>query len=158
MQAPDPIETVLARLMPPGLSRDSQSAIDAMLDELGGTPAAAAPAGLRASYPLKLIAGGGIAAAIGALCAWVPMMQRDAAPKSVLQPPAPTPGLVLLSETDRVESMAEVGWQEDPTGAALRTLRLNVVEQNSVKDEESGMVVEILEPRQEILLVPVRSF
>jgi hypothetical protein len=40
----------------------------------------------------------------------------------------------------------------------MRALRLNAVEENNVRDEESGMVVRISEAREEILLMPISAF
>jgi hypothetical protein len=159
MQAPDPIETVLARLMPPALSHERQLELEEMFDELAGPQPATAIPLRRPSYPVRLICGGGIAAAIGALFALVPMMRTETQPRSMAVVPQPAPsGLVLLSESNRVESMTEEGWQEDASGATMRAMRLHVVEENSVRDQESGMKVEISEPRQEILLLPIDSF
>ena len=64
------------------------------------------------------------------------------------------PGFVLVSESDRIESMTDEGWQEDLDGSAMHALRLVAVEENNVRDEESGMVVRISEPREEILYTP----
>jgi hypothetical protein len=67
-------------------------------------------------------------------------------------------GLVLVGESDRIESMTDEGWQEESDGSAMRTLRLNVVEENSLLDEETGIVMQVSEPREEILLMPVSTF
>jgi len=64
----------------------------------------------------------------------------------------------LISGSDRVESMTDEGWQESQDGSAMRALRLNAVEERSVRDQESGIVVKISEPREEILLIPISSF
>lgn len=160
MQAPDSVEVILARLMPPGLSENFQADLDEMISGLAGPDAVGAMPRKRSSYPLRLIAGGGIAAAIGALCALVPMIQGNSGstPTAAILPPPAAPGLVLLGESNRVESITEEGWKDGSSGAAIRATRLNVVEQNSVRDEKSGMVVEIVEPREEILLTPIDSF
>ena len=54
--------------------------------------------------------------------------------------------------------MTDEGWQEDADGLAMHTLRLKAIEENEVRDERSGMVVLISEPREEILLIPVNAF
>lgn len=157
MQAPDPIETVLARLMPPALSQDCQDDLDAMIDDLGGTGMAARISTVRRTA--RWVMGGGIAAGIGALCAVFPFSSEEAAPRTAAVPTVDPPsGLVLLSASDRVESMTDEGWSEDSSGAALRAVRLNVIEENQLRDEESGMRVRISEPREEMLFVPVREF
>ncbi len=158
MQAPDPIETVLARLMPPALSQNCQDGLDSMIDDLAG-PDTAPPRVSAIRRTARWVLGGGIAAGIGALVAVFPFSNNQAVPQraavSVVDPPS---GLVLLSASDRVESMIDEGWREDASGAALRAVRLNVVEENQVRDEESGMKVRISEPREEVLLVPIREF
>jgi hypothetical protein len=66
--------------------------------------------------------------------------------------------LVLISESAWIDSMTDEGWQENPDGSAMRALRLNAVEENNVRDEESGMEVLISEAREEILLMPISAF
>lgn len=155
MQAPDPIETILARLMPPALSQDAQLELDAMIDELAG-PEAENVVGISSGrWLVRTVIGGGIAAALGAMFAISPM--NSASRAAVLPMPA-TSGLVLISESDRIESITDEGWQENPDGSAVRALRLNAVEENNVRDEETGMVVRISEAREEILLTPISAF
>ncbi len=158
MQAPDPIETVLARLMPPALSQDCQNELEVMLSDLAGPETAASPISMIRRTG-RWVLGGGIAAGIGALVAVSPFSGKNPAPRTAAVPEVDPPsGLVLLSASDRVESITDEGWREDANGAALRALRLNVMEENQVRDEESGMRVRISEPREEMLLVPIREF
>ena len=159
MQAPDSIETIMARLMPPALSQDCQFEIEAMIDDLAGAELANVTEISSGRWLVRCVIGGGIAAAIGALIAVVPMIQGSPEAQVVVHQPArESSGFVLVSESDRIESMTDEGWQEDPDGSALHALRLNAIEENSVRDEESGMVVQISEPREEILLMPISAF
>jgi hypothetical protein len=156
MQAPDPIETILARLMPPALSQDAQFEIDAMIDELAG-PEAENVVGISSGrWLVRTVVGGGIAAALGAMFAIFPMNSPSRV-STVLPMPAVSE-LVLISESDRIDSMTDEGWQENPDGFAMRALRLNAVEENNVRDEETGMDVLISEAREEILLMPISAF
>ena len=156
MQAPDPIETILARLMPPALSQDAQFEMDAMIDELAG-PEAENVVGISSGrWLVRAVIGGGIAAAVGAMFA-IFSLSSGSRVAAVLPMPAAS-GLVLISESDRIESMTDEGWQENPDGLAMRAVRLNAVEENNVRDEESGMVVLISEAREEILLMPISAF
>jgi hypothetical protein len=158
MQAPDPIETILARLMPPALSEGCAADLGEMLDELaGGETAVAVPP--RKPSPWRWAAAGGIAAGVGALVAIFPLHPKAGAPgKSAQTAPDPSAGLVLISESDRIEAISDDGWREDAQGAAMRSIRLHYVEENKVRDKESGMIMRITEPREEVLLVPVDSF
>ena len=149
MQAPDPIEAVLARLMPPALSQQGQVEIEAMIGELAGPENSRGP-----SWFIRCAIGGGIAAAIGALIAVFPT-EPTARPSAVAEADR---GYSLVSGSDRIESMTDEGWQEDADGLAMHTLRLKAIEENQVRDEGSGMVVLISEPREEILLIPVNAF
>lgn len=157
MQAPDPIETILARLMPPALSQDCQSELDAMIDELAGT-------GNENVVPIssghgwrRWVAGSGIAAAFAGLIAVYPFIQHTPVTEAVVTTRAPS-GFVLLSESERIESMVDEGWKEDSEGSAMHAVRLSAVEENKVRDLDSGMIVQISEPREEILYTPISAF
>ena len=63
MQAPDPVEVVLARLMPPALRQDCQNELEAMIDELAGPEVI--PDNASKGWLVRCVIGGGIAAAIG---------------------------------------------------------------------------------------------
>ncbi len=155
MQAPDPVETILARLMPPALSQDCQHEIEALIDDLAG-PETENAAGISSGrWLVRSLTGGGIAAAVALGFAVFPLIHDRAEP--LVQVKAPS-GFVLVSESDRIQSMTDEGWQEEPDGSTVRALRFNAIEENSVRDEESGMVVQISEPREEILLMPISAF
>jgi hypothetical protein len=154
MQVPDPIETILARLMPSALSQDGQSEIAAMIDDLAGPEVVRISSSQR---PGRWMIGGGIAAALAGSLAALPLIQSVSKSQSTAALEGPL-GIVLVSESDRIESMTDEGWQESADGSAMHALRLSAVEENSVRDEESGMVVQISEPREEIFLAPISNF
>lgn len=159
MQAPDPIETILARLMPPAMSQAAQEDIDAMLDDLAGTAVENVVSHPSSNWFVRSLIGGGIAAAIGAMIAIFPLAPEMPESRMAISPPAyPSSGLVLISGSDRVESMTDEGWQESVDGSVMHALRLKAVEENSVRDEETGIILKISEPREEILLTPISSF
>ncbi len=154
MQAPDPIEIILARLMPSAMSQDGESEIGAMIDDLAGPEIV----GISSSPWLsRWIISGGMAAVFAGLLAALPVIQSTSRGQSVAALTAPL-GIVLVSMSDRIESMTDEGWQESSDGSAMHALRLSAVEENSVRDEETGMVVQISEPREEILLTPISAF
>jgi hypothetical protein len=160
MHKPDPIETVLARLMPPALSETGQHKIESMLDALAGNPAQAVPAKpSRLAWNRRILAGG--IAAAGAAAALIFPLATPPSPTSwaVIAPASTTPaGMILMGESDRIESMTDEGWQEDSDGSTMRAMRLNVVGENSLLDEETGIVMQVSEPREELLLMPVSTF
>lgn len=149
MQAPDPIETILSRLMPPALSERRQADIEEMLDGLVGPTSQEVATISSAKWVARSLAGGGIAAAIGAMCAVFPLTEKSDTKSAA--------GLVFLGESERIESVTDEGWREDSEGSAMHAVRLKSVQRNSVRDEQSGMVMQICEPREEILMVPASS-
>lgn len=157
MQAPDPIESILARLMPTALSQDGQLEIDAMLDELAGAEQEAVIPMSAGKWRTRTVIGGGIAAAVAGLLALAPMIGGFTGSHSV-KVVERLPEFLLMSESDRVESMTDEGWWEESDGSAMHALRLVAVEENQVKDTESGLVVMISETREEILYSPISAF
>ena len=160
MPAPDPIETALARLMPPALSQAGQRAIDAMLDELAATlPEQEAQLPVKPRWVRWLALPLGIAAALGALVLLGPQSARVSPPLAVARPAGVVEsGLVLVGESDRIEAMSDEGWLADPEGDAMQAVRVRVVEANTLRDEETGIVVQVSDPREEVILMPVTVF
>ncbi|MEX1114964.1 MAG: hypothetical protein WEB53_06925 [Akkermansiaceae bacterium] len=154
----DAIEAALTRLMPPALSQNCQLEIDAMLDDLAGSEIqgiAEIPAPQRNRWVLAA----GIAAAVAGLLAVFPSIGGPALAPLVSAPLVEKArGLVLIGESDRIESMTDEGWQEDSYGSAMHAVRLNVVEENSLRDLETGIVMQISEPREELLMMPITAF
>lgn len=147
----DAVEAALGRLMPPALRQDFQADLDEMIDEL----AAGSPARPH-SWSSRWLVTGGIAAAVAGLCAIFSVFQPSAL-VAVLPRELPL-GVVLVSQSGRIESMTDEGWQEDADGYAMHAVRLNVIEENEVRDEETGMLVQISQPREELLLSPISAF
>lgn len=146
------VETILSRLMPPALSKDGQHGIESMLDELAGLPGTTKRTRTRRHFPFII---GGMAAALAAA---ILIFQMTTPPPWVTAAADAPPGFVLVGESDRVESMTDEGWHEEPDGATMRAIRLSVVEENSLFDEETGIVMQVSEPREELLLMPVNAF
>jgi len=149
------VEAILARLMPTALSGERQAEIETMIDDLAAmttTPLATRPWWKRWGMSGAIAAAGTAAALI---------FQGGPLPRQVGTGPSfamELPGLVLVSERNRVESMNDEGWIEDFDGSAMKAMRLNVVEENTLRDEETGIVMSISEPREEVLLMPVSTF
>jgi len=146
------VETILSRLMPPALSEDGQHEIESMLDELAGVPAVDKRPTSHRHFPFIV---GGMAASIAAA---VLIFQMATPPPRVIAALDNPPGFLLVGESDRVESMTDEGWHEEKDGTTMRAMRLSVVEENSLFDEETGIVMQVTEPREELLLMPVSAF
>ncbi|MEI7929198.1 MAG: hypothetical protein WCH40_11660 [Verrucomicrobiales bacterium] len=156
MQAPDPIESALARLMPIAMSASGQRSIEEMLDEL-----AAGSKVVRVRDWRRLLVGLGIAAAVAALVTLPGLLQNGAEIVSSPQVRADVASLGrvhLVEQSERVESMSDEGWVADSDGAAMQAVRLRMVSEDTVRDEETGYMVKVSEPRNEILLMPVTAF
>jgi hypothetical protein len=158
MHKPDQIEGILARLMPAAMSDEGQRGIETLLDELEAeSPCKASATGSRAFANPRRWLIGGIAAALAGVAALIPDWNSTppvvAAPERTLPP-----GFVLLSESDRIESSFDEGWVENSDGSAMHALRLSVVGENSIRDQETGIVIQVSEPREEFLLMPVSAF
>lgn len=159
MQTPEhPVEAILARLMPSALSDGAVRDMEAMFDELAGTPAEeiVEMKPQTRPWPLKWIAGG--IAAAGVAAALVFPAKPAASPVAAQSPGAAPAELVLVGGSERIESTEDEGWVENSDGSAMQALRLSVVEENRFVDRETGIEMMISEPREELLLMPVSAF
>jgi hypothetical protein len=127
-----------------------------MIDDLAGPEVENVVPVSPVNWFVRTMVGGGIAAAVAGILALAPMIDGFSLPQVAAVSEA-APGFVLVSETDRIESMTDEGWQEQD-GSAMHALRLTAVEENNVRDVESGMMVRISEPREEILYTPITAF
>jgi hypothetical protein len=165
MQAPDPIEAALARLMPVAFSDSGLRAIEESLDELADLNEAlpaqqttTLPGPTAAPRKLRFLIPSTIAASIAALLALLPGSGPTTRENTATEAPATSPGLILVSESERIESMTDEGWLSDPDGSAMQAVRIRTIGENQLRDEETGIEFRVTEPREEILLMPVSSF
>lgn len=163
MNKPEPnfeeMEKALLRLMPVAMEEEAQERMEAMLDGLAGDSKV-----VRSDFrkPSRWLAGTGIAAALG-LGVYLSIPRQNSPVESVKSVPVAAqsdlpPELVFLSETDRVEGMSDEGLYIDTGGSAVRKVRIRVVVESQVRDEETGIVVMLTEPREEMYMVPVSTF
>ena len=155
MRKPEPfseIEEALKRLMPVGLSEGARTEVESQLDELCGDAELVNP--VVAKFP-KWRALGGIAAAL--LLGLVIFHGGNDGSQAPVAAAAES-DFVLLNGADRVEGMSDEGLFVDSGGSAMRKLKVRVVEESKVRDKESGIVVTLSEPREEMYLVPVSTF
>jgi len=154
MQAPDSIERALSRLMPVGLSETGQQSIEEMLDRLIGEE----PVSKSRHQTIKIIA---LIGSLGIAAAAVLMISTPVSTLAIFseKPKEVTKQqLSLVGETGRVENMTDEGWVSDLDGGTMEAVRFRVVEENTLRDEETGIVVQVSEPREELLLFPVTAF
>jgi len=153
------MEKALLRLMPVAMEEEAQERMEAMLDELAGDSKVVRSDFRKTS---RWLAGMGIAAALG-LGVYLSIPRQNSPVESVKSVPVSTqsdlpPELVFLSETDRVEGMSDEGLYIDTGGSAVRKVRIRVIEESQIRDEETGFVVMLTEPREEMYMVPVSNF
>lgn len=155
MQAPDPIEAALARLMPSAMSAPGQRSIEDMLDGL-----AAESKVVRTRNWKRPLTGLGIAAAVAAAATLPGLFKTgvEIASSPQVRADVASLGVYLVEKSERVESMSDEGWVADPDGSAMQAVRLRMVSEDVVRDEETGYTMTISEPREEVLLMPVSDF
>jgi hypothetical protein len=162
MRPVERVEKSLERLIPVALSLRATEDIERMLDELaaGGKVAALPPvARLRLK---RWHRGFGIAAALVAgilvsLWAWPERLTSERLAGKVRAGRA-ADSFELLREENRVESAVDEGITDDDGGGVHRLLRYRVVGESVVRNEATGAVVRVVEPREEVLLVPITAF
>ena len=153
------LENALLRLMPAAVSSDAQERMDTMLDDLAGDSKIARFDFRKVSWSLGAA---GIAAAVAVTAYFsipnfpAPQIARDSIPVS--EPQEIPHELVFLSEADRVEGVSDDGLFVDSGGSAVRKVRIRVVEESQIRDEETGIIVMLTEPREEMYMVPVNTF
>lgn len=152
MRETDPIEAALARLMPVALSEAGERSIHATLDEL----AADLPGNRHA--PKRWAIGVGIAAAaVLAALVFARPSHRPSTPPLVSVEEFASP-VEWVANSDRIESLQDEGRISGVEGDALQAVSLRVVEENTLRDRETGYTFNISEPRDELVLMPVTSF
>jgi hypothetical protein len=151
------VEEGLARLMPVAFSEEGQRSMDAMFDELFGAEEVAEIVPVRKKTPVRKIAAPvGIAAAAAMIIGLnFPQQAKLPVPLAAVENGQ---GMELMGESGRIEKMTDEGWVSDPQGGAMQAVRVQVVEENTLRDDETGIVVHVSEPREELLLFPVNAF
>jgi hypothetical protein len=149
------IEAALARLMPTALSQGAQLDIEEMIDELAGP---------ESKKVVKLISklgtkywqiGGGIAAAIAALCALFPIANRSSGLNDIA---VSAPKQVLLSKSDCVKASTNEGRRESSDGSVVQEFGVDNVSVSSMLDIPSGMEIHFNEMSCATLIVPVSRY
>lgn len=165
---PDDLTTLESKLrrglMPVALSDSATDAIHAMLDELSGTDVIAAgvpfPA-VEKTAPWRAAAA--VLAGLLAISAWfAPSFLDSSTPRTAsdttLDLEDAAQNMQLVDESTHLAWVEDEGWLADPDGGALHAVRVRVVEENRLLDEETGIIVHVASPREEMLLMPVSTF
>ena len=160
MSKPEDVEVILARLMPVALSERSGMEMEETIDQLvlegGFEISAVRPAPVRWPW----VAGIAAALVLAVSGIWKP----DAAPSAQVADVLPSTEsvesaeVVRISQTDTLQSVVQEGWHDDVGGKPHQALRLHMLAQQQIRDEETGIVMTVSEPREEVLLVPVHTF
>ena len=156
MESPEEIEKALSRLMPAAISEEGKRSLDELIDGLAaGETVVQMPR--KSAWPWL----GGIGAAAAAVVITLNLPAGSPAPADVaVTAPAPVAegGIVLLQQTERVEKAEPDGWMSETDGVAHRAWRVRVVDEERLRDLETGFEVLVSRPREEVILMPVTAF
>ncbi len=156
MESPEDIEKALSRLMPAAISEEGKRSLDELIDGLAaGETVVQMPR--KSAWPWL----GGIGAAAAAVVIALNLPAGSPAPADVaVTPPVPVVqgGIVLLQQTERVENAEPDGWMSETDGVAHRAWRVRVVDEERLRDLETGYEVLVSRPREEVILMPVTAF
>lgn len=144
-------EEALQRLIPVGLSEGLQEELDASFDELAGE----SKMDFRAAA--KWIVGIGAAAAV-VMGLFLAFTNTETSGDRLVGLDEVEADVIFLEELDRVEDVSDEGLYVDAGGSAVRKLRVRLVEETRMRDEETGIVVDLSAPREETYLVPISTF
>ena len=159
MESPEDIEKALARLMPSAISEKGQRSMDDLIDGLaaGETVAVELP---PMKKPSRLPWFGAIGAAAAAVVVALSLPQGGSAPAAVVEnaPKAEEGNVVLIGSSEVVEDAVPEDWMSETDGVPHRAWRVRVVDQERLRDVETGYEVLVSRPREEVRLMPVTSF
>jgi len=166
MEPINSIEEKLARLVPPALSEDGQSRMENMIDELAGVDVEVLSRVNRRSWIWKAVA------AIVVLTVPVVMIQRGEdqpvvdASLAMVDDDMTTgfaedlsSSMVLLKSVKLIDARENDGLIVPDDGAAPHyRYRYRVIDEEVVRDPESGVEITLRQPRQEVVTIPVTQF
>lgn len=152
------LEQSLERMVPVALSRRASGELDETIDALALQSGEG-----RGNKGRMLVRLGGLAAAVmlGVFAVWDWFPGRaDGVGGSVAAEPAAALalGVELIGQTDHFGEPSDGGLVIGEDGRMHRVLRYEMVGEELLRDARDGSVVRLVEPREEIVLVPVSSF
>lgn len=157
MHNPETIEKALFRLIPVAMSDGAQADIEKMIDDLEHE---SDPKSSKKRFRSIWIVAAGIAAT-AAFGVFMPLSQQNfpsdfaVTPEEGIQYESE---LVYLAESDRVDGVSDEGLYVDAGGSAVRKVRVRMIEESQVRDQETGIVLTLSEPREEMYMMPVSTF
>jgi hypothetical protein len=153
MRTPEEIERMLGeRLIPRGFSERGRQAIEGLIDELAGE--SPSPAGRGRWWGT-----GAAAAAVLAVAGWGWWSSPEVTPAAPAVVGELVSPLELLSESVGVVSAEpDLEFRSDAEGKLLEAWHVQVVSEERFRDTESGHVVTVRHPRDELVLMPVSNF
>ena len=83
------------------------------------------------------------------------VVEKSAGP---VVPAAASEGLVLIGSSEVVEEAVPEDWMSESDGVPHRAWRVRLVDQERLRDVETGLEVLVSRPREEVRLMPVTSF
>ena len=149
------IEKKLAQLVPPALSEHGQRKLEDVIDDLAGVESVSARSHWRGG--LK------VAAIVAVLAVPVVLFQWGGAVKGDhsmdIADVVSFPEMELLTASSRIDGQENDGLIVPVNGTAPHyRYRYRVVEEEKVRDSETGMVVTLRQPRHEVLTIQATSF
>jgi hypothetical protein len=165
MESPEDIEKALARLMPSAISEKGQRSMEDLIDSLAaGEPMALELPPAKKPGRSSWFAYSGIGAAAAAVVVALSLPQEGSQSAAVVEnAPAKEDisskgGLVLIDSSEVVEDAVPEDWMSETDGVPHRAWRVRVVDQERLRDVETGYEVLVSHPREEVRLMPVTSF
>ena len=163
MESPEDIEKALARLMPSAISEKGQRSIEDLIDSLAaGETVAVELSPVKQPSRLPWFGFGGIGAAAAAVVVAFSIPQGKS-PAVVENAPvrenSPSKAdVVLIGSSEFVEDAVPEDWMSETDGVPHQAWRVRVVDQERLRDVETGYEVLVSRPREEVRLMPVTSF
>lgn len=163
----DALEQRLRAIAPRDVSSAAMQRCDETIDALadGAAGKRTGTAGEQAARSaLRPWAWASAAAVVVGAAVWLPALwDADDAPALAAghDPSSGTgaPGFVLLKSTNRVDGHEDDGLIIPTDGSAPHYRhRYHIVDEEQVRDEKTGTVVTLRQPRQEVIRVPVTQF
>lgn len=162
MEPINSIEEKLSRLIPPALSEEGQRGLEDLIDELAGVEADADFEATPNRWLWK------VAAAVAILAVPVvmthrrgdsPVMDTSLAQLDVDVTLGVSPEMMLLKSIQMIDAREDDGLIVPSDGTAPHyRYRYRVIDEEVVRDPETGVEITLRQPRQEVVTIPVTQF